>query len=86
MRPVQRGPLAGLVGSMVLLAALSMAVGLDDAGWLAGTAAALVLTGLLSWGLARSGAERLGPANRVTLSRAVLVCGVTALVLSLIHI
>ena len=80
MRPVQRGPLAGLVGSTVLLAALSAAVGLDDAGWLAGTAAALVLTGLLSWGLARSGADRLGPANRVTLSRAVLVCGVTALV------
>jgi len=80
VRPVQRGPLAGLVSSAALLAALSAAVGLDGAGWLAGTTAALVLTGLLAWGLARSGAERLGPANRVTLSRAVLVCGVTALV------
>ena len=39
-----------------------------------------MLTGLLSWGLASSGAQRLGPANRVTLTRAVLVCSVTALV------
>ena len=80
MRPVQREPLAGLVALAALLGLLTATVGLGGAGWVAGGTAGLVLTGLLVRGLARSGATRLGPANRVTLMRAVLVCGVTALV------
>jgi phosphatidylglycerophosphate synthase len=80
VRPVQRGPLAGLVALAALLGVLAATVGLDGAGWVAGGTAGLVLSGLLLRGLTRSGATRLGPANRVTLSRAVLVCAVTALV------
>jgi phosphatidylglycerophosphate synthase len=75
-----RGPLAGLAVLAVLLAALSATVGLGGVGWLAGAAYGLVLTVALSAGLRRAGMAKLGPANVVTLSRALLVGGVTALV------
>ncbi len=79
MRPVQNGPLLGLVGAVVLLAALASTVGLTWLGWLCGLAAAVLITGALVVSLHRAGSG-LGPADRVTLSRAMLVCGVTALV------
>ncbi|MFG2168677.1 CDP-alcohol phosphatidyltransferase family protein [Micromonospora chersina] len=64
----------------VLLAGLAGTVGVGVAGWLAGLAYAGVLCGLLRRGLRAAGAERLGPADRVTLARALLVGGVLALV------
>ncbi|HET8614852.1 MAG TPA: CDP-alcohol phosphatidyltransferase family protein [Actinomycetales bacterium] len=80
-RWVQAGPVLGLAGTGALLVALGSTVGLARSGWLCGVAAAAVVTGLLSVGLLR--AQRpLGPADRITLARAVLVCGVTALALS----
>ena len=77
---VHGGPLAGLAGQLLLLLLLAETVGLGAAGWLAGTACGLTLTVLLVRGLRRNGCTRLGPANSVTLLRAVLVGGVAALV------
>jgi phosphatidylglycerophosphate synthase len=75
-----RGPLAGLAILAVLLAALSATVGIGAAGWLAGGLYGVVLTVALSSGLRRAAMAKLGPANVVTLFRALLVGGVTALV------
>jgi phosphatidylglycerophosphate synthase len=77
---VRTGPALGLLGQLALLAALTETVGLGIAGWLAGLGYGLVLCLALSHGLDRSGALGLGPADRVTLTRAVLAGGVTALV------
>ncbi|BFU44456.1 CDP-alcohol phosphatidyltransferase family protein [Krasilnikovia sp. MM14-A1004] len=75
-----RGAAAGLLVLTALLAALSATVGIGAVGWLAGLAYGLVLTGALVVGARRTGLRRLGAANVVTLSRALLVGGVTALV------
>jgi phosphatidylglycerophosphate synthase len=76
---VRTGPVIGLVGQGVLLAALDRTAGLGAAGWLAGMVYALVLCAALNNGLERSGSATLGPADRVTLVRATLVGAVTAL-------
>ena len=77
-----RGPLAGLTAQFVLLAALATTLGLTPAGLVAGALYGLALCGLLVAGLHRAGMPALGPANVVTLSRAILVGGVTALVVT----
>jgi len=79
VRTVGSGPMIGLAGQIVLLTALARVVGLGAAGWLAGIAYGLALCAAVTWGLHRSGKTRLGPANRVTLTRATLAGGVTAL-------
>ena len=76
---VRRGPLVGLISQFVLLAALSAAFRLGLVGWLAGSGYGLALCGLLSRGMRRSDRRFLGPADVVTLTRAVLVGGVLAL-------
>ncbi|MET7550938.1 CDP-alcohol phosphatidyltransferase family protein [Streptomyces sp. NPDC005500] len=63
-----------------LLAVLGEIVGLDRLGWLAGVVYATILWAVLAAALRRSPTGSLGPADRVTLARAVLVGGVTALV------
>jgi phosphatidylglycerophosphate synthase len=63
----------------VVLAALAGGVGLGPAGWLTGTAYAVVTWLVLSRALRRSGTHLLGPANQVTLARATLVGGVAAM-------
>lgn len=63
----------------VLLAGLAAGVGLGPAGWLTGTAYAVVTWLVLSRAMRRSGKHLLGPANQVTLARATLVGGVAAL-------
>jgi phosphatidylglycerophosphate synthase len=77
-----RGPIVGLAAHLILMTALAATVGLSAAGWLTGTAYAVVLTVVLGVGLRRTGMRALGPANAVTLGRATLVGGVTALVVS----
>ncbi|WP_306214458.1 CDP-alcohol phosphatidyltransferase family protein [Actinoplanes sp. RD1] len=77
-----RGPLAGLAAHFLLTAALAATAGVTAAGWLAGTAYAVALCLFLQAGLRRGGMRVLGPANTVTLFRAVLVGGVTALVVT----
>ncbi|WP_256794821.1 CDP-alcohol phosphatidyltransferase family protein [Terrabacter sp. Ter38] len=74
------GPVAGLVGVLTLLAGLGPATGLGAAGWTVGLASGVALCTLLTVGLVLASRPRLLPADRVTLSRAVLVCGVAALV------
>nr|WP_205864417.1 CDP-alcohol phosphatidyltransferase family protein [Planosporangium mesophilum] len=64
---------------VALLATLAGTVGLGAAGWLTGAGYGLVVCAALSTGLSRAGAGALGPADRVTLTRATLVGGVAAL-------
>ena len=77
-----RGPLVGLGAHLILMTALAATIGVSAAGWLAGTAYAVVLAVALSTGMRRTGMRALGPANAVTLGRATLVGGVTALVVT----
>jgi phosphatidylglycerophosphate synthase len=77
-----RGPKTGLAAQLLLLALLAATLGLSPAGMVTGVAYGVVLCGLLAAGLRRSGLRRMGAANVVTLSRAVLVGGVTALVVT----
>jgi phosphatidylglycerophosphate synthase len=80
MRIVHLGPLTGLVGQAALLLLLTATVGLSGTGWLVGAVCGLAATALLSHGLDHFGSSALGPADRVTLTRTVLVGGVAALV------
>jgi phosphatidylglycerophosphate synthase len=73
-----QAPAIGLLAQLGLLAGLAAGPGLGPAGWLVGVGYALVAWALLSRAL-RTGA-RWGPADTVTLARATLVVGVTALV------
>lgn len=69
---------AGL--QVFLLGVLGSTVGLGSLGWAAGLAYAFATWALLSNAMQRSGTGSLGPADRVTLARGLLVGGVTALV------
>jgi phosphatidylglycerophosphate synthase len=73
------GPLTGLAGQLLLLAALGHTVGLGRAGWFVGVASALILDAALARALWRGPGTRLGPADWVTLTRASLAVGVAAL-------
>jgi phosphatidylglycerophosphate synthase len=75
-----REPAAGVGAQILLLALLWVAVGLSPAGWVAGTAYAVVVSAILTGALFRARPRSLGPADLVTLARAELVGGVTALV------
>jgi phosphatidylglycerophosphate synthase len=66
--------------ALVLLAGLDAVDGLGPLGWLAGIAAAGTTNVLLSRGLDRRGVSRVHPPNGITLTRAMLVAGVAALV------
>ncbi|MEU9332576.1 CDP-alcohol phosphatidyltransferase family protein [Streptomyces sp. NPDC048290] len=79
-RPVLQEPAVGAGAQLVLLALLGTEIGLGPVGWLSGLVFALALWTLLSAALRRARPSCFGPANRVTLGRAVLVGGVTALV------
>ncbi len=79
MRRVQAAPLIGFVGVSTMLAMLAAGVGLGGAGWATGVACGLFVNGALARGLAHHGSDGVGPAGRVTLTRAVLACGVAAL-------
>lgn len=75
---VPAGPL-GAVATLAVLAAIAATVGLHAPGWLAGTGYALGGCLVLTVALRRADAP-MGPADWVTLTRAVLVGAVTALV------
>lgn len=69
----------GLVGVLVLLGGLAATIGLGGAGWVVGITCAAITSVALGRGLTRDGLDGLGPADRVTLTRAMLACGVAAL-------
>ena len=79
LRAVHAGPLSGLIGQVMLLAAIAATVGLGPAGWIAGLASAALVDVTLAHRLIRDRTQRLGPAGWVTLVRATLALGVAAL-------
>jgi phosphatidylglycerophosphate synthase len=79
VQKVGTGLVIGLIGQLALLIALGATVSLSIFGWAVGVGYAVFTTVTLGRGLTRAGATRLGPANRVTLARAMLVGGVAAL-------
>jgi hypothetical protein len=70
----------GLLCQFAVTVALAATVGLGALGWVVGISYGVIANLLLTRGLARHGADQLGPADRVTLVRATLAGGVTALV------
>ena len=82
MRTTHAGPATGLLGALLLLAALARGpdAGLSGVGWLAGIACALITSAALARGLSRHGCERLRIADWVTLARGTLAVAVAALV------
>lgn len=76
---VQTGPAVGVLGLFGLLTELTVDGGLSPTGWLVGLGCAALGYLTLAGALARRGGFGLGPADRVTLLRAVLVGGVAAL-------
>jgi phosphatidylglycerophosphate synthase len=79
-RLVQQETAVGAGVQILLLALLGTAIGMGPAGWLTGLAFAIATWAVLSRALHRSRLRSFGAANRVTLGRATLVGGVTALV------
>ncbi|MFJ3247045.1 CDP-alcohol phosphatidyltransferase family protein [Streptomyces sp. NPDC086782] len=79
-RLVQQETVVGAGAQILLLALLGPAIGMGPAGWVTGLVFAVATWAVLSRALHRSRPRSFGPANRVTLGRAVLVGGVTALV------
>jgi phosphatidylglycerophosphate synthase len=82
---VNAGPAVGLVAQVLLTAAMAAAlapsgVGLNAAGWVAGLAGGVMMSVALAHGLSRYRAERMSPADWVTLARATLAVGVASLV------
>ncbi|MFG2141454.1 CDP-alcohol phosphatidyltransferase family protein [Streptomyces sp. NPDC048650] len=71
---------AGMAVQLLVLEVLCRAIGLDTAGWLTGVLFAVVTWAVLTVALHRSWSGPFGPANRVTLARAILVGCVAALV------
>jgi phosphatidylglycerophosphate synthase len=78
--PAGPGQAAAGSAQLLLLAGLAAGFGLGPWGVLAGVVYAAVLLGLLSGAMHRAGRRAFGPADLVTLTRALLVGGVTALV------
>src|SRR6478735_12130274 len=74
------GVAVGVTAQIALLAVLAGTVGLAGPGWIIGLSFGATTNWLLARALFRSGAAHLGPANWVTLARATLVGGITALV------
>ena len=75
----QVGPLAGIVGTFVLLSALARTVGIGGAGWFVGLASGLALNLALARALWRDSSAGLSWASWVTMIRATLAVGVAAL-------
>ncbi len=85
MRTAQTAPVTALIAQVMLLGALAVAVGLSGAGlspaaWAVGVACGVITNTALARGLSLYRADRLGPADWVTLARATLAVGVAALV------
>src|SRR4029079_11037388 len=76
---VPTGPLTGFVCLLALFGVLAATTGLDTSVWSACISCVAALAALLARAMTCHRQVRLGPADRVTLARAVLACGVAAL-------
>ncbi|MFF3891152.1 CDP-alcohol phosphatidyltransferase family protein [Streptomyces sp. NPDC001914] len=76
----QQETMVGAGVQLLVLALLGTAIGMGPAGWLTGLVFAFATWAVLTRALRRTQPRSFGPANRVTLGRAILVGGVTALV------
>jgi phosphatidylglycerophosphate synthase len=79
---VRVGPTIGLIAQLCVLAMIAILVDLGVAGWASGIAYGFVTFVGLTRGLDRVGETAFGPADWVTLTRAMLVGAVTALVVA----
>lgn len=79
MDGVRKAVVASLGALVAVLAAVSAGAGLTPTGWAVGLACGVVVTVAVARGARRAGAHRLGPADRVTLTRVTLACVVAAL-------
>ncbi len=85
MRTDQTAPMTALLAQVLLIAGLALTVGLTGAGlspvaWAVGVSCGVVTSAGLARGLSYYRADRLGPADWVTLARATLAVGVAVLV------
>jgi phosphatidylglycerophosphate synthase len=69
----------GVLGQIVLLAALGATVGLTWFAWVAGLTCSVVTHAAVARGLSSYRDHALGPADLITLLRVTLVCGIAAL-------
>ncbi|MEW2167259.1 CDP-alcohol phosphatidyltransferase family protein [Streptomyces sp. NPDC007084] len=76
----QQETMVGAGAQLLLLVLLGTVIGMGPAGWLTGLAFGIATWAVLTRALRRTRPRSFGPANRVTLGRAILVGGVTALV------
>jgi phosphatidylglycerophosphate synthase len=72
--------IAGAAAQFILFVALALVIGLGPSGWLTGLAYLAIGCAAITTGLRRYGVTAFGPADLVTLARAVLIGGVTALI------
>jgi phosphatidylglycerophosphate synthase len=82
---VRKDLTVGLAGQVTVLVMIAATVDLSVAGWLTGVSCGVVMSALLHRAMHRVGAGTFGPADWVTLTRATLVGGVTALVADAVH-
>ena len=87
IRTVQTAPYTALIAQALLIAAIAIAVGLSGVGlspaaWAVGVTCGVVTNAALARGLAYYRADRLGPADWVTLTRAALAAVIAALVVN----
>lgn len=80
LREDPTGPALWAGAQLLALGLLDSTIGVGSLGWLVGIAYGFAVYGLLRRAMRRHGTESLGPADHVTLARAVLVGGVTVLV------
>jgi phosphatidylglycerophosphate synthase len=80
MQRVRTGRVNAQGVQVLVLGLLGASLGLGPAGWAVAVACEVVMSAALALGLSRYGADRLGPADWVTLARATLAIAVAALV------
>jgi phosphatidylglycerophosphate synthase len=77
---IRLATILGLLGTPALLGVVAVTAGLGVAGWIAGLATGAVATALLVTARSRSDQPAIHPADWVTLTRTVVIAGVTGLV------
>ena len=77
---VVREPAAWAIAQVLLLGVVGATAGLGPLGWAAGLAYGFATWAFLGYGMQRHRTRSLGPADRVTLARGLMVGAVTALV------